>query len=167
MAWRSRHSPNRRPPSGEALPTSIAVEVPLAAWVPSAERQDFCADRRTTKPRNRGLSRAEPRDESSSLLRRVSNELAAFLAAARGRWPHGRRLSPSSRALAREPAPQWLHASAASPISKIIWRVIAGLRCGETTGLAHWCTLACECITAYALMYSPAIRYAERAGPKR
>ena len=54
-------APNRRPPSGEALPTSVAVEVPLAAWVPSADRQDFCADRRTTKPRNRGLSREEPR----------------------------------------------------------------------------------------------------------
>ena len=61
MPWRSRHSPNRRPPSCEALPTSVTVEVPLAAWAPSADRLDFCADRRTTKPRNRGLSRAEPR----------------------------------------------------------------------------------------------------------
>ena len=36
------YSPNRRPPSCEALPTLVAVEVPLAKWVPSADRQDLC-----------------------------------------------------------------------------------------------------------------------------
>ena len=53
VPWRSRHSPNRKPPFREALPTSVAVEAPLAEWVPSADRQDLCRKMRT-KPRNRG-----------------------------------------------------------------------------------------------------------------
>ena len=60
VPWRSRHSPNRKPPFREALPTSVAVEAPLAEWVPSADRQDLCRKMRT-KPRNRGLSRGEPK----------------------------------------------------------------------------------------------------------
>ena len=73
VPWRSRHSPNRQPPFREALPTSVAVEAPLAEWVPSADRQDLCRKMRT-KPRNRGLSRGEPkvrihRPPAGSLLR--------------------------------------------------------------------------------------------------
>ena len=64
VPWRSRHSPNRKPPFREALPTSVAVEAPLAEWVPSADRQDLCRKMRT-KPRNRGLSRGEPKVRTS------------------------------------------------------------------------------------------------------
>jgi hypothetical protein len=34
--------PEPQTASYEALPTSVAVEVPLAEWVPSADRQDLC-----------------------------------------------------------------------------------------------------------------------------
>jgi len=97
-----RHRSRSRFPSRHRCPRRTA-----RTFVPTEERQSLVTE--AYLARNREF-------ESSSLLRRVSNELAAFLAAARGRWPHGRRLSPSSRALAREPAPQWLHTSAASPV---------------------------------------------------
>jgi hypothetical protein len=140
VPWRSRHSPNRKPPFREALPTSVAVEAPLAEWVPSADRQDLCRKMRT-KPRNRGLSRGEPKVRIH-LPPADSRSLAGFLLPV----SQGRRLPRRGRARPGGTAGRDAQGSSTSrqlPATSLSGPIpVPQCRLGGSRLWLHWCAQA-------------------------